>query len=333
MSRKQRHLLDLISANDLTQVDMLWRDHGRSLDKPVHIQANDTCAKWPPLCFAVKFGQSSIVQYLISKGCSTKCQGWMSKKGVREYFNPLSLACKGKKIDILKMLVDAGVDVNSQLPGDQMEEEEGGSIDFKDVRNTCLHWAVQYGQVEVVRTLLQNGASPNIQNGFMETPLHVACDYYNPLIIKDLILYGAVSNNANHAGMTPLGILISYESGSNLVEYKNSIRLLVRAGYDMQHDLCWQKMLSEDCSSCHLLKTFPDQHFICRLKHIMLNPKKLSHICRLQIRTMFHYDAAAFQALPISKAMKEFLSLPNSCLELSDVVATAEAVPKEMKSN
>ena len=209
-----------------------------------------------------------------------------------------------------------------------MEEEEGGSIDYKDVRNTCLHWAVQYGQVEVVKALLQNGANPNILNGFMETPLHVACDYYNPSIIKDLILYGAISNNTNHAGMTPLGILVSYESGSDLVEYKNSLRLLVRAGYDIQHDLCWQKMLSEDCSNCHLLKTFPDQHFIHILKYITRNPRKLSHICRLQIRITFHYEAAAFQSLPISKAMKEFLSLPNCCLELSDVVA----VPKEMET-
>lgn len=319
MHKKQRFLLDLISAGDLNQIDILWRDHGCSLDKPVHIQTNDTCAKWPPLCFAVECGHSDIVEYLISKGCNTNCQGWMSKNGLKEHFNPLSLACKGKKINILKMLIEAGVDVNSQLPGDQMEEEEGGSIDYKDVRNTCLHWAVQYGKVEVVKALLENSANPNILNGFMETPLHIACDYYNPFIIKDLILCGAIANNMNHAGMTPLGILLSYESGSDLVEHKNSIRLLVRAGYDIQTDLCWQKMLFEDRCSCHLLKTFPDQQFIHMLRHATRNPKRLSHICRLQIRMIYHYKTSAFQSLPISETMKEFLSLPNYCLELSDV--------------
>ncbi|XP_014789900.1 ankyrin repeat and SOCS box protein 8 isoform X1 [Octopus bimaculoides] len=295
-----------------------------SINKPVHIKTDGgECATWPPLCYAVHYGVVDIVKYLISKGVNINCQGWVSKSGVREYFNPLFLACKDKKLDMLKLLVSSGANVNCQIPGNQIEEEEGGSLDYRDVQNTCLHWAVQYGHLEVVQTLLECGADINILNSFMETPLHLACDYYHPLILKNLIFYGAISNNRNHAGLTPLAILMSCEAGNNLLdERKHSIRLLVRAGYNLQTDTCWQHMISCNSAFHDTSDSFPDKPFILTLQNVTCNPNRLLHICRLEIRKLLHYKISAFQFLPISENTKEFLTLPDCCLNLSDVVAS-----------
>eukprot|EP00106_Octopus_bimaculoides_P022461 XP_014789903.1 PREDICTED: protein fem-1 homolog C-like isoform X3 [Octopus bimaculoides] len=255
-----------------------------SINKPVHIKTDGgECATWPPLCYAVHYGVVDIVKYLISKGANVNCQ----------------------------------------IPGNQIEEEEGGSLDYRDVQNTCLHWAVQYGHLEVVQTLLECGADINILNSFMETPLHLACDYYHPLILKNLIFYGAISNNRNHAGLTPLAILMSCEAGNNLLdERKHSIRLLVRAGYNLQTDTCWQHMISCNSAFHDTSDSFPDKPFILTLQNVTCNPNRLLHICRLEIRKLLHYKISAFQFLPISENTKEFLTLPDCCLNLSDVVAS-----------
>ena len=59
------------------------------------------------------------------------------------------------RIDVIKLLLHEGADVNRQ-------------DDYKD---TPLHIAAQYNKTEVARLLIQNGADVNIRNDVNNTPL------------------------------------------------------------------------------------------------------------------------------------------------------------------
>ena len=58
----------------------------------------------------------------------------------------LYIATRNERVDIARMLIDAGADLNMQ-----------------DIWNrTPLHWAVYYGKVEIVRMLIDAGARKDI---------------------------------------------------------------------------------------------------------------------------------------------------------------------------
>ncbi|WP_163012844.1 ankyrin repeat domain-containing protein [Burkholderia stabilis] len=70
----------------------------------------------------------------------------------------LHLATRTGAIDDMKVLVDAGANVNS----------------VGDVGNTPLHQAAMIGQLESARLLLKRGATTQAENEFGQTPLDVA---------------------------------------------------------------------------------------------------------------------------------------------------------------
>ena len=59
------------------------------------------------------------------------------------------------RIDVIKLLLLEGADVNKQNDG----------------KETPLHLAAQFNKTEVARLLIQNGADVNIRNDVNETPL------------------------------------------------------------------------------------------------------------------------------------------------------------------
>ena len=61
----------------------------------------------------------------------------------------------------IRLLIEGGVSPNI--------------IDDSTVRNSGLHWASSFGNVEVAVELLSHGSEVNILNAFRQTPLHVAC--------------------------------------------------------------------------------------------------------------------------------------------------------------
>ncbi|WP_157636187.1 ankyrin repeat domain-containing protein [Burkholderia ubonensis] len=80
----------------------------------------------------------------------------------------LHLAARNGAIEDMKVLIDAGVDVN--IAG--------------DLGNTPLHQAAMMKQLESVKFLLMRGANKQLNNEFDQTPLDVAKITENAEIIR-----------------------------------------------------------------------------------------------------------------------------------------------------
>ncbi|CAJ0937562.1 unnamed protein product [Ranitomeya imitator] len=106
-----------------------------------------------PLMWAAAHGQIAVVEFLLQNGADPQVLG----KG-RE--SALSLACSKGYTDIVKMLVECGVDVNEY-------DWNGG---------TPLLYAVHGNHVKCVKILLENGADPTIEtdSGYNSMDLSVA---------------------------------------------------------------------------------------------------------------------------------------------------------------
>nr|XP_005998822.1 PREDICTED: ankyrin repeat family A protein 2 isoform X2 [Latimeria chalumnae] len=109
-----------------------------------------------PLMWAAAHGQIAMVEFLLQNGADPH----ILAKG-RE--NALSLACSKGYTDIVKMLLDCGVDVNEY-------DWNGG---------TPLLYAVHGNHVKCVKILLDNGADPTIEtdSGYNAMDMAVALGY------------------------------------------------------------------------------------------------------------------------------------------------------------
>ncbi len=144
---------------------------------PVNIEDKDGVT---PLMIAVQNGKLEIVELLLQRQADTKIlnQGWGGT-------NALIMAATLGRADMVKMLLQWGADPNGigrykQLP---------------------LASACQYGHLDIVNVLLDNGAQLNPKDG--HEPLVMAAMSGRPEIIKVLLDRGANLNFSN-SGYTPL---------------------------------------------------------------------------------------------------------------------------------
>ena len=106
--------------------------------------------------------------------------------------------------------IEAGVDL-----------DDGG-----DAKVTALHKASDRGRGEVVRALLEAGATPDIAHAkTQDTPLHLAAVAGHTEVVSELLRAGADVNAGNRLGWTPL-------HGAMYSNQLEIARLLVRAGAD-----------------------------------------------------------------------------------------------------
>jgi ankyrin repeat protein len=141
-------------------------------------------------------------------------------------FSALHWAAFSDNITIVKLLIQAGADVNART-------------DIYDLR-TPLFMTPESGYEiapEITNLLLENGADPNAQNAELETPLHYVCYVEaDPAdqefidieiqILKNLIAGGANVNIANTRKETPLFQAV-------IANRKDCIEILINAGADI----------------------------------------------------------------------------------------------------
>ena len=95
-------------------------------------------------------------------------------------FAPLHSAARSGNVDIARLLVENGANVNIRADKDKGRNED-----------TPLHLATFNGHVDMVNFLLKSGANPNAKNSFGQTPLADARVTLNAEMIRLLIRRGA----------------------------------------------------------------------------------------------------------------------------------------------
>jgi len=157
---------------------------------------------YTPLYAAVQSKHKPVVEYLLSKGAS-----------IDEKLGPLGLTAFYKasidgSLDIAKVLVDAGADIN-------MKSTEG---------YTPLFVAVQNKHKPVVEYLISKGARIDEKNGQNnDTALHKACVTGSLEVVKILVDAGADINAVNKQGETPNDFAVE-NNHQSIVDYLESLQ-------------------------------------------------------------------------------------------------------------
>lgn len=99
-----------------------------------------------PLVFAVARGNADAVRLLLDAGADAN--------GFTSMDEPLWMAVSTNKTDITKMLIDRGANIEAKFDGDA----------------TALHMAAYNGNLELIRYLLDAGASKDVKDDNGKTP-------------------------------------------------------------------------------------------------------------------------------------------------------------------
>jgi len=177
-----------------------------------------------PLLIAIRRGYSDIVKILIDGDVNINVLTHSGK-------TPLEVAVKrgrnGPGSDIVKMLVEAGGDVNRRRTKKAQDQpvfnEDMYVVHFErekynaifDIKNTLrkdttpLMVAAQYGHVQTVEWLIAGGADVNVATANMNTTLIVASAFGHFECVNKLIEAGAQVNKCNIFGWKALHFAVN----------------------------------------------------------------------------------------------------------------------------
>ncbi|XP_023270971.1 ankyrin repeat domain-containing protein 6 isoform X1 [Seriola lalandi dorsalis] len=164
-------------------------------------------------------GQADNVVQLINKG---------AKVAVTKYGrSPLHLAAYKGHIEVVRILLKAGCDLDIQDDGEQTALQraavvgnsdvisaliqEGCALDRQDKDgNTALHEVSWHGFSQSVKLLVKAGANVHAKNKAGNTALHLACQNGHTQSSKVLLLGGSRPDSKNHGGDTCLHVAARY---------------------------------------------------------------------------------------------------------------------------
>ncbi|CAD6442463.1 4cecb410-8850-4ae9-86e2-1cd6439bea72 [Sclerotinia trifoliorum] len=162
--------------------------------------------KVTPLALASVFSELSIVNFLLDRNAT------VDQTGPPLFLTPLHFASINGRKDIVARILEARADPS-------LQDNDG---------NTAFHHASQYGHLETLQILYQQGSREHINqaNKRHNAPLHLASGYDHPETAKWLLDSGAAINQAGESAATPL----SLACGGGCV---NTVRMLLDRGADI----------------------------------------------------------------------------------------------------
>ena len=153
---------------------------------------------WSPLHRASFYGRIDIVRFLLDhEHCAD-----VNLPG-HKHFTPLPLACSSADLEISRLLVQHGADVNSRN------------------RNYRTPLMFVTENLDIARLLIDNGADINSVNDEGQTALHVGARHNRLQIMKFLLESGADFNICDNDGQTPLDIAMG-QGNHNAVDILSS---------------------------------------------------------------------------------------------------------------
>ncbi len=165
------------------------------LDKCADVNAKDRYKK-TALHWASEIGHLEIVQCLIKKRADVNAYNTQGRTA-------LHLASIVGHFKIVQCLLSNGANVNSKVIfflgirtswSPPFLEIELDSQNWKEFKRTALHFASKKGHLEIVKTLIDNGADVNAKDNMGKRALHWASDAGCLQIVQYLIAKGADLN-------------------------------------------------------------------------------------------------------------------------------------------
>ncbi|XP_033945014.2 caskin-2-like isoform X2 [Pseudochaenichthys georgianus] len=127
-------------------------------------------AKKTPLDLACEFGRVQVAQLLLSSNMVVALlEGERKEPTDSAFTTPLHLAARNGHKDIIRLLLNAGIDINKTTKS-----------------GTALHEASLYGKTEVVRLLLDAGVDVNIRNTYNQTALDIVNQFTTSHASRDI---------------------------------------------------------------------------------------------------------------------------------------------------
>ena len=178
-----------------------------------------------PLHKAALRGHKSVAELLITEGAD------VNAKNMRNKMTALHYATKYEFWEIVKLLVAAGTDVNVKDDTgttpvyEAMTSSKPGGKEVVEIlvaagaRLPTIHIAAYRGDLEKVRSYLEEGTGVNAKDEHGGTPLHVAANSGEKEVIKLLISKGADLQAKDGFGNTPLhfAAMHGYEDAAKLL--------------------------------------------------------------------------------------------------------------------
>ena len=155
----------------------------------------------------------------------------------------LYIACEGGNVEIAKLLIDRGADVNLPVSW----------------QRTPLYAANKGGYADIVKLLLDNGADPN-QVAKAQTPLHVAAENGCLKCVIHLVDAGAEVNALTSNGSPPIH-LAKLAGHEDVVAYLRSHGAgrpaisPISARLASANAESGKELFSKTCGTCHLVKS------------------------------------------------------------------------------
>uniref|UniRef100_A0A673BLH6 CASK interacting protein 2 n=1 Tax=Sphaeramia orbicularis TaxID=375764 RepID=A0A673BLH6_9TELE len=126
--------------------------------------------KKTPLDLACEFGRVKVAQLLLSSNMVVALlEGERKEQTDSAFTTPLHLAARNGHKDIIRLLLNAGIDINKTTKS-----------------GTALHEASLYGKTEVVRLLLDAGVDVNIRNTYNQTALDIVNQFTTSHASRDI---------------------------------------------------------------------------------------------------------------------------------------------------
>lgn len=179
--------------------------------------------------YAINSGSIPMLQYLLDQGMNINITFTTSSYG--DGYNAINLASIHGNLDVVRFLVENGIDLNAENP----------------FHTTPLHEAVTYDNFSVVQYLVENGAYVNARKGVYDntTSLHIASARGKDVTVEYLLEHGAdaLIEDSNSTRSTPLceavsnghfsttKILINHMANLNFnLQEKSLLQLAVKSG-------------------------------------------------------------------------------------------------------
>jgi ankyrin repeat protein len=164
--------LSIAIANKQEEMVKFLLKAGASVDQLI----TDKIKTTTPLIYALELGLTGIVKVLLDAKVNVNQQA--------TNLPPLIIALRrqGQDKEIVKLLLEAGANVNTQ----------------DEIGQTPLHYATREGRKDIVELLLNAGADVKRTNKFGHTALTIAINNKYDEVAKELVLQGADANSTEY---------------------------------------------------------------------------------------------------------------------------------------